>query len=147
MDTTLELDTNLPLAHGYLGEAYCHQHKYEEAVAELQQAQSATSGCHFGVGLLGYCYGRWGKTDEAQRLLSRLQELSKTTYVPALSSAMTHIGMANIDLALEFLYRAYDERYGALVWLPLEPIYDPLRADPRFQALLRRMNFPETASS
>ena len=43
---------------------------------------------HFSVGLLGYCYGRWGKTGKAERLLSRLQELSKTSYVPALSFAM-----------------------------------------------------------
>ena len=60
---------------------------------------------------------------------------------------MTHIGMNNVDLALECLHQATEERYGALVWLPLEPIYDPLRADPRFHALLRRMNFPETAGS
>ena len=142
----LELEPHLPLAHGYLGETYCHQQRYEEAAAELLQAQPTAPGCHFSVGLLGYCYGRWGRTDDAQGLLSKLQELSKTTYIPALSSAMTHIGMNNVDLALECLHQATEERYGALVWLPLEPIYDPLRSDPRFQALLRRMNFPETAS-
>ena len=118
----LELEPNLSLAHGYLGEAYCHQHRYEEAAAELQKAQPTPPGCHFSVGLLGYCYGRWGKTGEAERLLSRLQELSKTSYVPALSFAMTHIGMNNNDLALECLNRAYEERYGALVWLPLARI-------------------------
>ena len=141
--TALELDPNLSLAHGYLGEAYCHQHRYEEAAAELHKAQPTPPGCHFSVGLLGYCYGRGGETDDAQHLLTRLQDLSKTTYIPALSLAMTHIGMNNIDLAFECLYRAYEERYGALCWLPVEPIYDPLRSDPRFQALLRRMNFPQ----
>ena len=60
---------------------------------------------------------------------------------------MTHIGMNNNDLALECLNRAYEERYGALVWLPLEPVYDSLRSDPRFQALLRKMNFPQQSSS
>ena len=143
----LELEPHLPLAHGYLGETYCHQQRYEEAAAELLQAQPTAPGCHFSVGLLGYCYGRWGRTDDAQGLLSKLQELSKTTYIPALSSAMTHIGMNNVDLALECLHQATEERYGALVWLPLEPIYDPLRSDPRFQALLRRMNFPDTTGS
>ena len=140
--TALELEPNFPLAHGYLGETYCHMHRYEEAAAELQKAQPTAPGCHFSAGLLGYCYGRWGKTDEAERLLSRLQELSKTVYVPALSLAMAHIGMSNLDRALEYLDRAYEERYGALCWLPVEPVYDALRSDPRFQALLRRMNFP-----
>ena len=79
--------------------------------------------------------------------MSRLQELSETTYIPALSIAMTHIGLNNIDLAFEWLNRAHQERCGALVWLPLEPVYDSLRTDPRFQALLRRMNFPETAET
>ena len=144
--TALELEPNLSLAHGYLGEAYCHQHRYEEAAAELHKAQPTPPGCHFSVGLLGYCYGRWGKTDDAQHLLTRLRDLSKTTYVPALSLAMTHIGMNNIDLAFECLHRAYEERNGALCWLPVEPIYDPLRSDPRFQALLRKMNLPQPPS-
>ena len=140
--TALELAPNFPLAHGYLGATYSQLHRYEEAATELQKAQPTAPGCHFSAGLLGYCYGRWGKTDEAQQLLKRLQELSKTTYIPALSLAMAHIGMNNVDLAFGCLHRAYEERYGGLVWLPLEPIYDTLRSDPRFQALLRRMNFP-----
>ena len=143
--TALELAPNFPLAHGYLGAAYSHLHRYEEAAAELQKAQPTAPGCHFSAGLLAYCYGRWGKTDKAEQLLSRLQELSKTTYIPALSSAMAHIGMNNIDLAFECLHRAYEERYGGLVWLPFDPIYDPLRSDPRFQALLQRMHFPAEA--
>ena len=141
----MNIEPNLSLAHGYLGEAYCHQHRYEEAAAELHKAQPTPPGCHFSVGLLGYCYGRGGKTDDAQHLLTRLQDLSKTTHIPALSLAMTHIGMNDTDLAFECLHRAYEERNGALCWLPVEPIYDPLRSDPRFQALLQRMNFPQQA--
>ena len=64
-----------------------HQHKYEKAAIVLRKAQPSPPGCHWSVGLLGHCYGRWGKTEDAQRLLSRLQELSETTYIPALSFA------------------------------------------------------------
>ena len=145
--TALELAPIFPLAHGYLGETYCHMHRYEEAAAELAKAQPTAPGCHFSTGLLGYCYAQWGKTDQAEQLLARLRQLSKTTYIPTLSSAMAHIGMKNHDKAFECLDRAYEERYGALCWLPSEPIYDPLRSDPRFQALLRRMNFPQQAGS
>ncbi len=140
----LELDPNFPLARGYLGETYCHQHEHELAARELGQAAQPPSppGCHFGSGLLGYCYGRSGKTDDAERLLNELQELSAMTYIPAASFAMIHVGMNNLDLACEWLNRAHEEQCGALVWLSVEPIYDPLRADPRFQALLQKMNFP-----
>ncbi len=142
----LELDPNFPMAHGYLGETYCQQHEYERAEAELQKAvQTSLPGCHLSDGLLGYCYGRWGRTEDAERQLTRLTELSATTYVPALSVAMVQIGMGNVDAAFEWLNRAIDERYGALVWVGLEPLYDPLRSDPRFQDLLRRMEFPNLA--
>ena len=80
-------------------------------------------------------------------MLSRLEDLSKTTYIPALSSAMTHIGIGDHERALACLERAYEERYGALVWLSQEPTYDPLRSDPRFQALLQRNSFPTQANS
>ena len=113
-----------------------------EAEAELHKAQPTPPGCHFSVGMLGYYYGRGGKTDDAQHLLTRLQDLSKTTYIPALSFGMTHIGMNDTDLAFDRLHQAYEERNGALCWLPVEPTYDPLRSDPRFHALLQRMNFP-----
>ena len=96
--------------------------------------------------MLGYCYGRSGKTEDADELLSDLGELSNTTYIPALSFALTYIGMNATDLAFEWLNRAYEEGYAALGLLPLQPIYDPLRSDPRFQALLRKMNFPSTSA-
>ena len=140
--SALDLEPSLALAHGYLGETYCQQRRYEDAAAALQKAEPAAPGCHFGVGLLGYCYGRSGRTDDARQLLDHLQKLSTTTYVPALSLAMVHIGMNDVDAAFEFLNRADEERYGALCWLPVEPIYDPLRSDPRFHALLKKMNFP-----
>ena len=80
-------------------------------------------------------------------MLSRLQELAETTYIPALSFAVVHIGMNDLDLAFEWLDRAHEEGHGALGWLPLDPIFDPLRSDPRFQALLKKMNFPAVAST
>ena len=79
---------------------------------------------------MGYCYGQSGKTGDAERLLGELQERSETTYIPAVSSAMTYIGMSDAGRAVEWLNRAYDEECGVLVWLSLDPIYDTLRSDP-----------------
>ena len=143
IQAALELAPHFPFALGYLGEIYCRQERYEEAAAVLQQASSfSPPGCRWGMGLLAYCYGRWGKREEAQRLLSELEQLSKQTYVPAFAFAMAYIGMDQHDLAFEWLNRACDERPGPFCWLHVEPLYDPLRGDPRFRALLDRVGLP-----
>ena len=60
--------------------------------------------------------------------------------------ACVEVGLGEHDRAISWLERAADERDGLLTWLKMFIPFDPLRADPRFQALLRRMNFPETAA-
>ncbi len=56
--------------------------------------------------------------------------------------ALVYAGLNQTDQALEWLEKAHDERHACMVWLNKYPLLDPLRSDPRFQALLRRMNFP-----
>jgi serine/threonine protein kinase/tetratricopeptide (TPR) repeat protein len=139
----LELNPNFPLALGYLGETYCHQGNYEQAVELIRKAASMSPpGARWGTGLLAYCFGRWGKREEAERVLNELQCLSVQTYVPAYSFAMAYIGIGDFDLAFESLNRACEERTGAMCWLHLEPLYEPIRHDPRFNALARRIGLP-----
>jgi tetratricopeptide (TPR) repeat protein len=143
----LELNPNFPLALGYLGEIYCHQGKYEQAVALIRKAASMSpAGCRWGRGLLAYCYGRWGKRKEAEQALNELQSLSAQTYVAAYSFAMAYIGIGEVDLAFQSLNRACEERTGAMCWLRLEPLYEPIRHDPRFNALARKIGLPELHS-
>ena len=138
----LELDPSFPLAHGYLGETYCLQHKYHDAEIVLRKAQPSPVGCHWSIGMLGYCFGRGGKTDDARRVLRELHKLSETTYIPALSVAMVHVGLDEVDHAFTWLTRACDEKYGALAWLSIDPIFDTLRDNSRFDELLQRMKLP-----
>jgi hypothetical protein len=74
--------------------------------------------------------------------LNELQCLSVQTYVPAYSFAMAYIGIGDFDLAFDSLNRACEERTGAMCWLHLEPLYEPIRHDPRFNALARRIGLP-----
>ena len=68
--------------------------------------------------------------------------MAKQKYVPPVQIAFVHIGLGENDRALELLERAYRERSWELVFIRVEPWVDPLRSDPRFQDLLRRINFP-----
>jgi len=84
------------------------------------------------------------KRTEASKILGDLQELSKRKYVSPVWRALIFAYMGEKrDEALEALERGYEDRYQYMFWLKVIPLFDPLRSDQRFQALLRRMNFPE----
>jgi serine/threonine-protein kinase len=86
---------------------------------------------------------RRGGPEGARRILQQLSEASKDRYTPAFAFAVVHLGLGENDQALTRLEQAYDERFNRLAYLRREAIWDPLRQDPRFQVLLRRINLPE----
>ena len=91
----------------------------------------------------GLDYALAGQRGEALKILDQLQELSNRTYVSSEDIARIYMGLGEEDLAFEWLDKAYDEHAGTMVYLKVAAYFDPLRSDPRFQELLRRMNFPE----
>ena len=76
------------------------------------------------------------------RLIDELKSQSAKQYVSPLGVAVIYIGLHKPDLAMEWLEKAYQERTDVLVWLKRDPIYDPMRAHPQFQDLVRRMALP-----
>lgn len=78
-----------------------------------------------------------------KKVIEELGELSKAQYVCPSYLARIYIGLDDKDRAIEWLEKAYEERSTDLVWLRVDPGFDALRSDPRFQDPLRRMNFPE----
>jgi tetratricopeptide (TPR) repeat protein len=139
----LELDPNYALAHSTLGLIYTQKERLGEAIAEHQKAITLSGRAPFYVAWLGHVYGVAGKRAEAQKLLTELKELSKRRYVSPHTIAEIYIGLGEKDQAIHWLEKAYEERSPWLVWLLKDPRVDLLRDDPRFQSLLRRMNFPE----
>jgi TolB-like protein/Tfp pilus assembly protein PilF len=139
----IELDPDFSLAHWNLGYLYLYRGMLQEAIATLEKAV-ALSGEHPGVkAALGLVYAKAGRKGEALKILEELKQLSTGRYVPLLRIDHIYIGLGENDLALEWLEKAYEERDSALIWIKVDPVYDSLRDDPRFQDLLRRMNFPE----
>ena len=133
----LELDPNFMPALFDLGMAYLQKSMYKEAVAEFEMASRNTPGNPALLVGLGYVYAMVGRRAEAQKVLSQLNELSKQTFVPAMQMVLIHVGLGEKDKAFDWLEKAYEERIMAGI---RSPILDPLRSDPRFQDLLRRMN-------
>ncbi|HWO32327.1 MAG TPA: hypothetical protein VNO32_26320, partial [Candidatus Acidoferrum sp.] len=82
-----------------------------------------------------------GNVNVARTLLHDLGERSKHEYVPAFSMAIICIGLKNRDEAFDWLAKAYQDRSTYMVWLKTDPLFDPLRSDPRFNPLMNRMGF------
>jgi len=136
----LETDPNFALAHQRLGSAYVQKGMFEEAVAAFQKAVGV-AGVPWQMASLGYVYALSGKTDEARKVLAELRDLAGQRYVPPCHIAGVYVGLGEHDQALQCLERAYEERDGILVYLKVEQRFDPLRDDPRFQDLMRRVGF------
>jgi len=136
---TLELEPGFPSGYLHLGLAYAQKAMYPEAVAACQKARELRGANPLTLAGLGYCYGRWGQRDKAEELLAELKRVSAQKYVSAFDLALIHIGLDQKDQAFEWLDKAREDRDGWLVWLNADPVFDSLRPDPRFAALLKKV--------
>jgi TolB-like protein/Flp pilus assembly protein TadD len=141
---SLELDPDFPVAHMGIGLAYIQKRMHEEAIAELQEAVAlgTVGGPSTYTAVLAYAYAVSGRKTEARKILNELKQQMKQRHVSPFNIAEIHLGLGEKDRAFEWLEKAYEERDEDLFWFR-DPILDPLRDDPRFHSLLRRMNFPE----
>jgi serine/threonine-protein kinase len=137
----LELDPNFWLAHFVLGWIELEKGtNVPNAIAEYRLAM--VEPVPFVKGWLGYAYGRNGQKDEARKVLAELDRLSTERFVSPFCQALIYLGLGEHSKAIDWLEKAYEGRSQWLTWLKVEPLLDPLRPDPRFQALVKRMNFP-----
>ena len=140
---TLEIDPNFARAHYYLGIAYVRKGAFGEAIAEFQRATTLSPNITQYKGGLGHAYARAGKSAEARKLLSELKEQSKRRYVSWLDFATIYAGLGEKDQAFACLEQAYEQRDTKLFISGYgNPLLDPLRPDPRFEDLLRRIGLP-----
>jgi TolB-like protein/Tfp pilus assembly protein PilF/predicted Ser/Thr protein kinase len=142
---TLELDQNFPPPLAYLPAAYEQNGKFDEAIVGLQRAISLTSGPYkiLAMASLGHVYAVSGRKTEAHKILAELQKLSEHGYVPAHDVALIYAGLSERNKAFAWLDKAYEEHSFSLGHLKVEPRFDPLRSDPRFADLLRRIGLPQ----
>ncbi len=136
---TLEIDPNFGRVPLVLASAYEGKGDSGQALAALEQtvARSRRGASPW----LGYGYAVTGRRREAQEVLATLEERSNKRYVSPQSFAIVYIGLGDKEKALAFLEKSYEERSLELLNLT-EKWYDPLRSEPRFQSLLRRVGLP-----
>jgi eukaryotic-like serine/threonine-protein kinase len=133
-----ELDPNFVPAHYFIGLAYLQESMYKEGIAEFGKAAMISPGNSLALSGLGYAYALAGRRAEAQKVLDQLEEFSKHKYVAAGRMALICVGLGEKDKAFEWLEKAYEEH--SMITIKVHPAFDPLRSDPRFANLLRRMN-------
>jgi len=139
----LDLFPNDPMALSRLGRNYEQKGMFTEAIGEAERAVTLSPDFIEHYWMLGHAYAVAGKTAEARKILDDLHALAKKQYIQPYGFAVIHTGLGENDEAFEWLERAYQDRNAWMVFLQVVPWLDPLRSDPRFQDLLRRMNFPK----
>jgi len=137
----LELDPKFISAYYIRGVSYVKKSMYKEAMAEFEKAVSISADDLEGLTGQGYGYAVTGRRADAEKVLARLNELSKREFVSPVWMAKIYSGLGEKDKAFESLERAYEDRsIASVAYIKTNPMLDPLRSDPRFAELLRRMN-------
>ncbi len=135
----LDLDPNYPIAHLYLGFCDIQKGNFAKAVAEYQKAHTLLNS-PWTLARLGYAYVRAGNRQEAMSILDSLEQQAKRMYVASDIVATIYVALGDHDRAFEYLQKGYEERAGWMIWLRVDPVWNPLRNDPRFATLLKKMD-------
>lgn len=136
----MELNPNYFMLHFILSRSYARMNKHDEAIAALKPAKGTTPGeAPLIDAALGLAYSVTGKLDQTKKMMEAFKAQAKKRYIPATYFGMLYAGLGDKDQALHWLEKAYEERADGLTWLNVEPMLDPLRHNPRFQELIKRI--------
>jgi TolB-like protein/Tfp pilus assembly protein PilF len=135
------VEPEFPSAQYILGLACEQKGRFGEARAALERSLAGSGGHASGLASLGHLFGVTGHREEALRMLDQLNRLDSGRYVAPFWHSILHAGLGDVDAAIGHLERSYAQSDVWLVWLNTDPRLDSLRADPRFQQLLRRVGF------
>jgi serine/threonine-protein kinase len=124
-----------------LGRAYAQEGKYLEAICMLEKGRALAGDVPNILAAMGQVYAAGGETDRAREILRQLEEMRAQSHVPSTAFAVVHLGLGEPERALDWLENACRQRESSLTSINVHPIYNPLREEPRFQELLRKMGF------
>ncbi len=134
---TLDLDPNNALAEQTLGWCLHWKGKTVDALAEFQKA-TALDDLPWYKGSLGYAYAAAGDRAKAEQVLRDLDELAKKQYVSPAARASVYLGLGEKAKALDWIEKAFEDM-DPLFWWNTDQLYDSVRDEPRFKALLKKM--------
>lgn len=132
-------------AHWYMGFALIGKQQPEKAIPELAKTVALTHRSPGSLELLAAAYGYGGHRTEALRLIEELELRRKESYVPAGAFINPYLALRDYKAALSAFESAYKEQSNILQFVKVQPFFDPVRGDPRFKDLARRVGLTETA--
>jgi len=141
--TTVDLSPDNWVAHDLLGWCYEVKGDLAQALAEFQRARQIENSIAEPLASLGRGYAMLGKTEEAHKVLDQLNQLSMHNHVPPYNTAFVYSALGDKNQAIALLQRANQERSWYVVMLALDPKFDNLRSDPRFEHLVRQIGLPQ----
>jgi Tfp pilus assembly protein PilF len=140
----VEMDPTFIMTRRELSETYYEKGMLEEAIHEAETAWSLSSETDYdSLAALGAAYAKAGRRSEALRIATTLEMELAEGHANWLDVAFVHVALGNHEKALAALEKGFEERVPRMFGLKVYPRWDGLRDDPRFQDLLRRLNFPE----
>ena len=141
---TLELDTSFLPARLHLGLAYLQLGDHDNAVHHLESVVQIAGRTPCMLAPLGTAYAAAERVDDANGVLGEIEALSPIMYVSPRVVAAIYAWLGQPEVALDWLDRAYDQHAPLMAFVNVDPVWDPLRAEPRFDAIVDKMNFPAT---
>jgi len=144
---SLQLDPSYAIALVNIGRAYEMKGMHPQARDSFEKVLAAAPDDPAVLALIGHEYALSGEKAKAAGTISKLQQLSTHKYVPAIYVALVYTGLHDLDHSFAWLDKAFNERSEYLVYLPTEPLADPLRGDPRFSQLLQRLGLKKIVTA
>ena len=135
--------TDTAPAHGLLGMTYEVQRNYDAAIAEYQAGLRLVPGHSYIRGMLGHAYAKSGRVKEARALLQFANAGFEQGGLSDLKASYIYMGLGEQDRVFELLERDYEQRDPELPYINADPVFDPIRTDPRFVALIHKMGLPQ----
>jgi len=136
---TLDLEPNHPGLLTLLATLYEAKGMHNEAIEQYRKTINLVGRTSGALSSLGHVYAESGRRDEAIKILNELLERSKSEYISPYDVAIIYVGLGDRERAFEQLEKAYNDRAGWMIHLNVEPVFDPIRSDPRFTELVHRM--------
>ena len=140
---TYDLQPGYTVGRLYLSQAYLEKGMYAEAVAIGEQWLQSDPTNQWALRAAGFAYAKAGRRDKAEEMISRLREIAKTQYLATPRIACIYVALGEKDRAFDELNKAFAARDWELHRLNVDPYWRPIRDDPRFKELVKRLNLPK----
>jgi TolB-like protein/DNA-binding winged helix-turn-helix (wHTH) protein/Flp pilus assembly protein TadD len=135
----MQLDPNFARTHFWLGRVYSQKGMHAEAIAASKKILDSMPDGTLGLTEMAYSLAASGRQTEARQILGRLEERSKSAFVPLYDMAIVHVALNDNEVAMRYMQQAFKNREWPMLVLAEEPRLDPLRKDPRFQEILAEL--------